>query len=107
MAIAQLMYLHITIPASGTGLPAVLEECFPPVPLPRTLLSSRRVSFTRDVAVIASAPGSSPDWEPSSLQDRVMEGPEPAVSPDIQIHQPIYTLFPGEDPMDESPMCSV
>ena len=36
-----------------------------------------------------------------------MEGPEPAVSPDIQIHRPIYTLFPGEDPMDESPMSLV
>ena len=98
MAIAQLTHLHIMIPASGTGLPAVPEECFPPVPLPQTLLSSRRVSFARDVAVIASTPGYSPERELSSLQDRLMEGPEPATSPDIQIHQPIYTLFPGRTP---------
>ena len=104
MAIAQLTHLHITIPASGMGLPVVPEECFPLVLLPRTSLSSRRVSFARDVAVLSSSPGSSPDRGPSSLQDRAVEGPEPVVSSDIQIHHPIYTLFPGEHPMDESPM---
>ena len=36
-----------------------------------------------------------------------MEGPEPAISSDIQIHHPIYMLFPGEDLIDESHMSSV
>ena len=44
MAIAQLTHLHISIPASGSAVGAVPEECFPSVPLPRVSMDPRRVS---------------------------------------------------------------
>ena len=71
--------------------------------LPRGSVSPRRVSFASRVAVIDSTPLSSTTREPESLGDQAMEGPEPTGSSDIQIHRPVYKLFPGEDPMDDSP----
>ena len=67
MAIAQLTQLHITIPASGSVAEAVPEDCFPPVPLPRALVSSRRVSFASEVTILGTAPESSADRKPTSL----------------------------------------
>ena len=96
MAIAQLTHLHLTIPASGSVGEKVPEECFPPVLLPRGSVSTQRVLFASRVAVI--------DSMPESLGDQAMEGPEPTGSSDILIHRPTYQLFPGRDPMDESPL---
>ena len=63
---------------------------------------SCRVSFAQKVAVIESAPLCSTDRETDSLIDPAVGGPAPADQCLIQFHQPAYTLFPGEDPMDES-----
>ena len=79
MAIAHLTQLHITIPASGSVAEAVPEECFPPVSLPRTLVSSRRVSFASEVIVLGTAPDSLADREPTSLCPPVM--PDPVTLP--------------------------
>ena len=55
MAIARLTHLHLTIPSSGSVSEPVPEECYPVVPLPRESATSRRVSFTQEVAVIESS----------------------------------------------------
>ena len=101
MAIAQLTHLHLTIPASGSVVEPVPEECYPAVPLPRVPVSSRRVSFTWEVAVIESAPLCPPDWETDSLIDPAVGGTASADQCLIQFHQPDYTMFPREDPKDE------
>ena len=67
MAIAELTHLHITIPASGSVTEAVPEDCFPHVPLPRVLVSFRRVSFASKVTVLGTVPESLADREPTSL----------------------------------------
>ena len=93
MAIAQLMYLHLTIPASGSVVEPVPEECYPADLLPRV-----PVSF-REVAVIESAPLCLTDRETDSLIDPALGGPASADQCLIQFHQLAYALFPGEDPM--------
>ena len=52
MTIAQLTQL----PASGSVTQAVPEHCFPHVPLPRALVSSRRVSFASKVTLLGTIP---------------------------------------------------
>ena len=69
-AIAQL-----TIPESGSVVEPVPEECYPAVPFPRAPVSSRRVSFAQEVAVIESAPLCSTDREMDSLIDPALGGP--------------------------------
>ena len=54
MAIAQLTHLHLTIPSSGSTSEPVPSECYLVVPLSRESAISRRVSFARDVAVLAA-----------------------------------------------------
>ena len=103
MAIAQ---LHITIPASGSLTEAVLEHCFPHVPLPRALVSSRRVSFASKVTVLGTIPESSADREPTSLCPPALPEPAPVDLLDIQIHESVYTLFREEDTMDTSTVVS-
>ena len=102
MGIAQLTHLHLTIPASGSVVEPVLEECYPAVPLPRAPVLSRRVSFAQEVAVIESAPLCPADRETDSLIDPAVGDPASADQCFIQFHQPVYMLCPGEDPMDES-----
>ena len=102
MAIAELTHLHIMIPASGSVTEAVLKDCFPHVPLPQALVSSRRVSFASKVTVLGTVPESSADREPTSLGPPALPEPVPVDLLDIQIHEPVYALFPEEDPMDAS-----
>ena len=108
MVIAHLTQLHksITILASESVAEAVPEECFPPVPLPRALVLSRRVSFASVVTILGTAPESSADREPTSICPPALLDPVPVDLPDIQIHEPVYTLFPEEDPMDASTVVS-
>ena len=99
MAIAKLTDLHISIPASGSVTEAVPESCFPHVPLIPALASSHRVSFARKITVIGAAAESAAVREPTSLSPPAL--PE-LVPMDIQLHEPIYALFPEEDFMDDS-----
>ena len=100
ITITQLTQLHITIPASGSVTEPVPEDCFPPVPLPRALVSSRRISFACEVTVLGTAP------EPTSLGPPALPDPVPVDLLDIQIHEPVYTLFPEKDTMDVSTVVS-
>ena len=102
MAIAQLTQLHITIPGSGSGTAAVPQECVPPVPLPRALTLPRRVTFAREVTVLGTTPESSAIRESTSLCFPALPEPVPVDLQDIQIHEPVYALFPEEDSMDVS-----
>ena len=100
MAIAQLTHLHLThlhltIPASGSVVEPVPEECYPAVPLPQVPMSSRRVSLAQEVPVIESAPLCSTDQETDSLIDPALGGPAPMDQCLMQFHQPAYALFPG------------
>ena len=85
MAIAQLTYLHISIPASGAPPGEVPEECFPHSPDPHC------VSFASGVMVL----GGDPTLEQSP--DHI-----PVNRPDIQIHDPVCPDIPEEGDMDIS-----
>ena len=90
----------------GDLLPELSGNCFPHVPLLRVLVSSRRVSFASKVTVLGTMLESSADREPPSLCPPVLPEPVPVDLLDIQIHEPVYTLFPEEDPMDTSTVVS-
>ena len=106
MAIAHLTQLHIIIPASGLVAQAVPDECFMPVPLPRALVSSCELSFTSEVTVLGTVPESLADREPTSLCPPALPDPVQVDLPDIQIHEPVHTLYPEEDPTDVSTVVS-
>ena len=84
------------------GEEAVPEECFPPVLPPRALALPCRVSFASEVTVLGTAPESSAVRESTYLCFPALPDPGPVDLPDIQIHEPVYALFPEEYPMDVS-----
>ena len=71
------MHLHLTIPASGSAVEPVLEECYPTDPLLRASVFSCRVSFAQEVAIIESAPLCSTDHETDSLIEPELGGLAP------------------------------
>ena len=93
-----LMHLHLTIPASGSVVEPVPEECYPAVPLPRAPVSSRRDSFAQEVAVIESAPLCLTDRETDSLIDPALGGPAPTNQYLISFTSRPIRCFPGRTP---------
>ena len=95
----KLTDLHISIPASGSVTEAVPESCFLHVPLTPSLVSSRRVSFARQVTVIEDATEYAAVREQTLRSSPALSEPAPM---DIQLHKPVCTLSPEEDSMDAS-----
>ena len=60
------------------------------------------LTFASEVTVLGTAPESSAVRESSSLCPPALPDSVPVDLPDIQIHEPVYALFPEEDPMDVS-----
>ena len=87
----------------GSATEPVREERYPVVPLLRESVTSRRVSFAQEVAVIESTSCLfSLVGTPDSLTEPKTGDPEPLDRGLIQFIQPDYMLFPREEPKDDS-----